>query len=67
LYFTRPTLVTYIASTDELQASAAAVFDLVARGVLSVAATQRYAMADIAQAHRDLEAGRTKGSILIIP
>ncbi|MBU2286992.1 MAG: quinone oxidoreductase [Gammaproteobacteria bacterium] len=67
LYFTRPTLVTYTASSDELQASAAAVFDLVARGVLSVAATQRYAMADIAQAHRDLEAGRTKGSILIIP
>ena len=67
LYFTRPTLVTYTASAAELQASAAAVFDLVAGGVLRVAASRNYALADIAQAHRDLEAGRTTGSILIVP
>ncbi|MEO6409667.1 MAG: quinone oxidoreductase [Burkholderiaceae bacterium] len=67
LYFTRPTLVTYNASAAELQASAAAVFGLVARGVLSATIGQRYAIADIAQAHRDLEAGRTSGSTLITP
>ncbi|MEO7151291.1 MAG: quinone oxidoreductase [Burkholderiaceae bacterium] len=67
LYFTRPTLVTYTAGADELQASAAAVFALVAQGVLTPTIAQRYPIADIATAHRDLEAGRTSGSTLIIP
>ena len=67
LYFTRPTLVTYTASTRELRDSAQAVFDLVAQGVLKVHIQQRYAMADIAQAHADLESGRTTGSSVLIP
>jgi NADPH:quinone reductase len=67
LYFTRPTLVTYTAKSEELQASAKAVFDLLSQGVLKVSINQRYAIDDIAQAHRDLEAGRTTGSTLIIP
>lgn len=67
LYFTRPTLVTYTASREELQASAAAVFELLARGVLTVSIRQRYALDDIETAHRDLEAGRTTGSTVIVP
>lgn len=67
LYFTRPTLVTYTAAADELQASAAAVFALVEQGVLRVSIGQRHPIAAIAQAHRDLEAGRTRGSTLIVP
>ena len=67
LYFTRPTLVTYTAQPQELQASAAAVFRLVLQGVLQPTIGQRYPLGDIAQAHRDLEAGRTTGSTLIVP
>jgi NADPH2:quinone reductase len=67
LYFTRPTLVTYTAKTEDLQASAKAVFDLVAEGILHVSINQRYAMQDIAQAHRDLESAATTGSTLIMP
>lgn len=67
LYFTRPTLVTYTATTRELRDSAQAVFDLVAQGVLKVHIQQRYAMADIARAHADLESGRTTGSSVLIP
>jgi len=67
LYFTRPTLVTYTASRDELVASAMAVFDLVARGVLTVHIGARYTLADAARAHADLEAGRTTGSSILIP
>ena len=67
LFFTRPTLVTYTAKAEELQASAAAVFNLLAQGVLKVEIRQRYALSDIAQAHHDLEAGRTSGSSLIVP
>jgi NADPH2:quinone reductase len=67
LYFTRPTLVTYTAAREELVASANAVFDLVKRGVLKPNIGQRYALADAAKAHSDLEAGRTVGSSVIIP
>lgn len=67
LYFTRPTLVTYTASTQDLRASAAAVFDLCARGVLKTSINQRYPISDIARAHADLEAGRTTGSSVILP
>ena len=67
LYFTRPTLVTYTASTAELRDSAQAVFDLVAQGVLKVSIHQRYALADVARAHAELESGRTTGSSVLIP
>jgi len=67
LYFTRPTLVTYTAATEDLRASAATVFDLFARGVLKVSINLRYALDDIAKAHAELEGGRTTGSTIILP
>ena len=67
LYFTRPTLVTYTASNEDLQASSNAVFDLFKKGVLKVSINQRYALDDVAKAHADLEAGRTTGSTIIVP
>ena len=67
LYFTRPTLVTYTSRREELVASASAVFDMVTRGVVRVHIGARYALAHAARAHADLEAGRTVGSLLLIP
>lgn len=67
LYFTRPTLVTYTATREELVTSAAAVFDLVTRGVLTAHIGARYPLAEAARAHTDLEAGKTVGSSLLIP
>lgn len=67
LYFTRPTLVTYTASTEDLRHSAAAVFDMFAKGALHITINQRYSIDDIAKAHADLESGRTTGSSVIIP
>ena len=67
LYFTRPTLVTYTASTEDLRNSAAAVFDLFGKGALKININQRYAFDDVAKAHADLESGRTSGSSVIIP
>lgn len=67
LYFTRPTLVTYTASTEDLRSSAAAVFDMFAKGSLKVTINQRYAMKDIARAHADLQNGHTTGSSVILP
>lgn len=67
LYFTRPTLVTYTASNEDLRQSAAAVFAMFERGALRVSVNQRYALKDIARAHADLESGRTTGSSVILP
>lgn len=67
LYFTRPALSTYTATRAELEASAAAVFGLVLKGRLKPRIHARYALADAAQAHADLEAGRTAGASLLIP
>lgn len=67
LYFTRPTLATYVADGARMQASAKKVFDKVINGKLSVQINQTYALQDIQQAHRDLEARKTTGCSVIIP
>lgn len=67
LYMTRPTLFTYIAERGELEAAAAALFGLMGSGVIKVAINQRYALADAARAHADLEARRTTGTTVLIP
>lgn len=67
LYYTRPTLATYVASREDLVTSAAAVFDLLLKGVITPLIGQRYALADAAQAHRDLKAGTTSGSTILTP
>lgn len=67
LYFTRPTLVTYTASNAELRQSAADVFEMFRRGALRIGIHQRYALKDLAQAHAELQSGRTKGSSVILP
>jgi NADPH2:quinone reductase len=67
LYFTRPTLVTYTASTEDLRNSAAAVFSMFKRGAIKLNINQRYKMDDIAKAHAELESGKTTGSTVIIP
>lgn len=67
LYFTRPTLMTYTADSQEMRDSAAMVFDRLKRGVLKLSINQRYALKDVVQAHRDLQSGRTSGSTIITP
>lgn len=67
LYVTRPTLFTYTATTEELRQSSADLFSRVAAGQIRVEIGQRYALADIQQAHRDLEGRKTSGSTVILP
>ena len=67
LYFCRPTLVNYIATREDLLASASAVFRLVEDGVLKVNINQTYRLADIVSAHRELESGSTSGSSVVLP
>lgn len=67
LFVTRPTLLTYTADTAELRQSAQDVFQRVLDGRITVEINQRYALADVQQAHRDLEARRTTGSTILVP
>jgi NADPH2:quinone reductase len=67
LYITRPTMLTYTASTEELQQSSRDVFGRVLAGDLRVEINQRYKLGDVRQAHRDLEGRMTTGSTVILP
>jgi len=67
LYLTRPTLVHYTATTEELNARSSAVFKMIAEGKLKLRIEHTYPLADAATAHRDLEARRTTGKLLLIP
>ena len=67
LYITRPTMVTYTATTEELQQSSRDVFSRVLDGDLRIEINQRYSLAEVQQAHRDLESRATTGSTVILP
>lgn len=67
IYLTRPTLFAYTGTRAELELSAQAVMDVVAKGIVKIAVNHRYPLAEAAQAHRDLEARRTTGSVVLLP
>lgn len=67
LYLTRPTLVTYVASRAELEETAKSLFDVVKSGKVKIEITARYKLAEAARAHRDLEARKTTGSVILVP
>jgi NADPH2:quinone reductase len=67
LFITRPTLFTYTAKREDLDAMAADLFRMVESGKVKIEINQRYALKDAAQAHRDLEARKTTGSSILLP
>lgn len=67
LYITRPTMLTYTASSEELNRSSEDAFSRVQRGEIKIEINQRYPLDQVQQAHRDLEARKTTGSTILIP
>ena len=67
LYLTRQTLFTHIATREATQQMADDLFAVVQGGAVKIRIDQRYPMADVAQAHRDLEARKTTGSTVLLP
>jgi NADPH2:quinone reductase len=67
LFLTRPTLGHYTATREELLATAADYFAVLASGEVKAEVGQRYALADAAHAHRDLAARITTGGIVLLP
>jgi NADPH2:quinone reductase len=67
LFLTRPTLFHYTARRTDLDRGARELFQVIGSGAVRIEIGQCYALQDVAQAHRDLEARRTIGSTVLIP
>jgi NADPH2:quinone reductase len=67
LFITRPTLFSYIAKRQDLEDMTADLFAMVQSKKVKIDVNQRYALKDVAQAHRDLESRKTTGSTILIP
>ena len=67
LFVTRPSLGAYIATRDEMMARADDLFQWVASGELNVRVDRTFPLAQAGDAHRYMEARKTKGKVLLIP
>ena len=67
LYLTRPSLMSYIATREELVDRSAAVFAMIAAGKLKLRIGHTYPLVEAQRAHLDLEGRKTTGKLLLIP
>ena len=67
LFFTRPTLVHYITTREELRQRAAELFAWIASGKLRLRTEFEYPLRDAARAHEALAARKTTGKVLLVP
>jgi NADPH:quinone reductase len=67
IFVTRPTLFDYANTTEDMRASAARLFEMMAKGAVQVRIGARYPLLEAADAHRALEARQTTGSTILIP
>ncbi|BEP62160.1 quinone oxidoreductase [Variovorax sp. V213] len=64
-YVTRPTLFSHASGRENVQAMADDLFEVVQSGAVKIPIGQRYALTDVQQAHRDLEARKTTGCTIL--
>jgi NADPH2:quinone reductase len=67
IFVTRPTLADYAGTAEEMRASAARVFELIANGTLPITIGGRFPLREAADAHRAIEARATTGSTVLLP
>lgn len=67
LFITRPSLMSYTSTREDLETAAASLFGVVGSGAVKIEINQRYKLADVAQAHIDLESRKTTGSSILLP
>ncbi len=67
LFLTRPSLFNYISKRKDLESGARELFSIIATKKVKLRIGQRYALADAAKAHRDLEDRKTTGSTVLMP
>lgn len=67
LFITRPSLMPYTETREELELTANDLVKLVASKKVVIPVERTYKLADVQQAHRDLEARKTTGCSVLIP
>lgn len=67
LFLTRPSVFPHNADPAVFRANAADLFDAISAGLVQAHIGARFALADIAEAHKAAEARTTQGATLIIP
>lgn len=67
LYMARTTLAHFTATRDELLARTSALFKMIADGKLQTKIARKYSLAEAAQAHRDMDARKLTGKLLLVP
>ena len=67
LFLTRPTLGHYTADRTELLERVNDLLNWIAAGELKVRVDKTFPLAEVAEAHRYLEARQSKGKVLLIP
>jgi NADPH:quinone reductase len=67
LFLTRPTLVNYTATPEDLQTAARELFAVVKKGAVKIRVNQTYPLREAAQAHADLESRKTTGQTVLLP
>ena len=67
LFVTRPTLNTYAAKREDLEAMAAELFEVVRSGQVKIEVGRTFPLAESARAHRELEGRHTTGSTILLP
>lgn len=67
LIVTRPTLATYVAKREDLEAASEEVFRVLRDGTVKIKITRRFALKDAADAHRAIESRETMGTMILVP
>ena len=67
LFLTRPTLVNYTATPEDLATAARELFAVVKKGAVKITINQTYPLREAAQAHADLQSRKTTGSTVLLP
>ena len=67
LFLTRPTLVSYTLTRDEIAMRSGEVFAAIGAGSLKIAISKRFPLQEAAEAHRQLEGRQTTGKLLLLP
>lgn len=67
LYLTRPSIMQYTTTREELEEATNKVFEMVSSGKVKIKISKKYSLKDIAKAHTDLESRILTGPAVLIP
>ena len=67
LYFTRPSMMQYLSTEDEIKEGADKLFEKIKMGVIKIDILKKYRLDDVVNAHKDLESRKIVGPAIIIP